>query len=220
MEVNSSGDQNRIAGRDFTENRVQIDKFDGRHTINIAIPSDTHDERPLVKAQRKELNALVAAVSEISNSEAYEVWQKVHAEIGVSSIEEMTVNQYQTAVSYLQAMADRGKDKDASKALVSLLLRNSTDNDLCQKLIRFCHVNFGTGRLNDLTRPQLQMALSWLDQQTQAASQVTDELTTSKLNFIEFLKTYPKINCCLLYCWLPCGFLFLLIFYTCIEVLI
>ncbi|EOC9629152.1 TPA: hypothetical protein QHX51_000120 [Enterobacter asburiae] len=192
MEVNSSGDQNRIAGRDFTENRVQIDKFDGRHTINIAIPSDTHDERPLVKAQRKELNALVAAVSEISNSEAYEVWQKVHAEIGVSSIEEMTVNQYQTAVSYLQAMADRGKDKDASKALVSLLLRNSTDNDLRQKLIRFCHVNFGTGRLNDLTRPQLQMALSWLDQQTQAASQVTDELTTSKLNFIEFLKTYPK----------------------------
>ncbi|ELT0932564.1 TPA: hypothetical protein ACV5CQ_003517 [Enterobacter roggenkampii] len=192
MEVNSSGDQNRIAGRDFTENRVQIDKFDGRHTINIAIPSDTHDERPLVKAQRKELNALVAAVSEISNSEAYEVWQKVHAEIGVSSIEEMTVNQYQTAVSYLQAMADRGKDKDASKALVSLLLRNSTDNDLRQKLIRFCHVNFGTGRLNDLTRPQLQMTLSWLDQQTQAASHVTDELTTSKPNFIEFLKTYPK----------------------------
>lgn len=192
MEVNSSGDQNRIAGRDFTENRVQIDKFDGRHTINIAIPSDTHDERPLVKAQRKELNALVAAVSEISNSEAYEVWQKVHAEIGVSSIEEMTVNQYQTAVSYLQAMADRGKDKDASKALVSLLLRNSTDNDLRQKLIRFCHVNFGTGRLNNLTRPQLQMTLSWLDQQTQAASHVTDELTTSKLNFIEFLKIYPK----------------------------
>ncbi|HFV9258215.1 TPA: hypothetical protein ACIAID_004103 [Enterobacter hormaechei subsp. steigerwaltii] len=192
MEVNSSGDQNRTAGRDFTENRVQIDKFDGRHTINIAIPSDTHDERPLVKAQRKELNALVAAVSETSNSEAYEVWQKVHAEIGVSSIEEMTVNQYQTAVSYLQAMADRGKDKDASKALVSLLLRNSTDNDLRQKLIRFCHVNFGTGRLNDLTRPQLQMALSWLDQQTQAATQVTDELTTPKLNFIDFLKTYPK----------------------------
>ncbi|MEX5389068.1 hypothetical protein WCE19_04125 [Enterobacter cloacae] len=192
MEVNSSGDQNRTAGRDFTENRLQIDKFDGRHTINIAIPSDTHDERPLVKAQRKELNALVAAVSETSNSEAYEVWQKVHAEIGVSSIEEMTVNQYQTAVSYLQAMADRGKDKDASKALVSLLLRNSTDNDLRQKLIRFCHVNFGTGRLNDLTRPQLQMALSWLDQQTQAATQVTDELTTPKLNFIDFLKTYPK----------------------------
>jgi hypothetical protein len=53
MEVNSSGDQNRTAGRDFTENRVQIDKFDGRHTINIAIPSDAHDERPLVKAQRK-----------------------------------------------------------------------------------------------------------------------------------------------------------------------
>lgn len=192
MEVNSSGEQNRTAGRDFTENRVQIDKFDGRHTINIAIPSDTHDERPLVRAQRKELNALVALVSNSYGNEAYEIWHKVHAEIGVSSIEEMTVNQYQTAVSYLQAMADRGKDKDASKALVSLLLRNSTDNNLRQKLIRFCHVNFGTGRLNDLTRPQLQMALSWLDQQTQAATQGTDELARSKLNFVEYIQTYPK----------------------------
>ncbi|HHW7610387.1 TPA: hypothetical protein ACU21Q_004904, partial [Escherichia coli] len=113
MEVNSSGDQNRTAGRDFTENRVQIDKFDGRHTINIAIPSDTHDERPLVRAQRKELNALVALVSDSYGNEAYEIWQKLHAEIGVSSIEEMTVNQYQTAVSFLQSMLERAKDKDA-----------------------------------------------------------------------------------------------------------
>ena len=45
MEVNSSGEQNRTAGRDFTENRVQIDKFDGRHTINIAIPSSRRKEK-------------------------------------------------------------------------------------------------------------------------------------------------------------------------------
>lgn len=56
MAVNSTGEQNRISGRDFNENNIQIDKFDGRHTINIAIPSEKHDERPLVKAQRKELN--------------------------------------------------------------------------------------------------------------------------------------------------------------------
>jgi hypothetical protein len=54
----------------------------------------------------------------------------VHAEIGVSSIEKMTVNQYQTAISYLQAMIEHVKDRDASKVLVSLLLRNSEDSEL------------------------------------------------------------------------------------------
>ncbi|EIX9524184.1 TPA: hypothetical protein M4232_005212 [Klebsiella pneumoniae] len=192
MAVNSTGEQNRISGRDFNENNIQIDKFDGRHTINIAIPSEKHDERPLVKAQRKELNTLVATVSAICGGEAYEIWQKVHAEIGVSSIDEMTANQYQTAISFLQAMIGRGKDKDASKALVSLLLRNSEDGELRQKLIRYCHVNFGTGRLNDLTRAQLQMALSWLDQQTQINPSSQGDSISSQFSFTTLLKSYPK----------------------------
>jgi hypothetical protein len=192
MAVNSTGEQNRISGRDFNENNIQIDKFDGRHTINIAIPSEKHDERPLVKAQRKGLNALVAMVSATCGDEAYEIWQKVHAEIGVSSIEEMTVNQYQTAISFLQAMIGRGKDKDASKALVSLLLRNSEDSELRQRLIRYCHVNFGTGRLNDLTRAQLQMTLSWLDQQTQINPSSQRNSMSPQFSFTTLLKSYPK----------------------------
>lgn len=192
MTVNSTGEQNRISGRDFNENHIQIDKFDGRHTINIAIPSGMQDKRPLVKAQRKELNALVATVSTTCGSEAYEIWQKVHAEIGVSSIEEMTSNQYQTAISFLQAMIERGKDKDASKALVSLLLRNSEDSELRQKLIHYCHVNFGTGRLNDLTRSQLQMALSWLDQQSPVTLLQSPEPISSRLDFVELLKVHSK----------------------------
>ncbi|MDV1188090.1 hypothetical protein [Raoultella planticola] len=192
MAVNSTGEQNRISGRDFNENNIQIDKFDGRHTINIAIPSEKHDERPLVKAQRKELNALVATVSATCGGELYEIWQKVHAEIGVSSIEEMTVNQYQTAISFLQAMIGRGKDKDASKALVSLLLRNSEDSELRQRLIRYCHVNFGTGRLNDLTRAQLQMTLSWLDQQTQINPSPQRDPMSPQFSFTTLLKSYPK----------------------------
>ncbi|EPR8111346.1 hypothetical protein P4E77_001381 [Klebsiella pneumoniae] len=192
MDVNSTGNQNRISGRDFNENNIQIDKFDGSHTINIAIPSEKHDERPLVKAQRKELNTLVATVSATCGGEAYEIWQKLHAEIGVSSIEEMTVNQYQTAISYLQAMIERVKDRDASKALVSLLLRNSENSELRQKLIRYCHVNFGTGRLNDLTRSQLQMSLTWLDQQIQNTGSTIPEPSNPRYGLLALLKTYPK----------------------------
>lgn len=192
MTVNSSGDNNRTAGRDFNENKIQIDQFDGRHTINIAIPSEKEDKRPLVKAQRKELNSLVAAIADAGDNEAFVIWQKVHAEIGVASIEDMTVNQYQAAISFLQAMLDRCKEKDASKALVSLLLRNSEDSDIRQKLIRYCHINFGTGRLNDLTRPQLQIALSWLDQKSHGDDYSTTVPITSRLNIIDFLRTYPK----------------------------
>ncbi|HFK4758579.1 TPA: hypothetical protein ACG0MZ_000055 [Citrobacter farmeri] len=192
MTINSSGDQNRTAGRDFNENKIQIDQFDGRHTINIAIPSEKEDKRPLVKAQRKELNSLVTAIADTGDNEAFVIWQKVHAEIGVASIEDMTVNQYQAAISFLQAMLDRCKEKDASKALVSLLLRNSEDNDARQKLIRYCHVNFGTGRLNDLTRSQLQMSLSWLDQQIQNTGSTIPEPSSPRYGLFALLKTYPK----------------------------
>lgn len=194
MAANSTGNENRTAGRDFTENNVQIEKFDGRHTINIAIPSE-EDNCPLVKAQRKELNSLVAAIAEAGDNESFVIWQKVHAEVGVASIEDMTVNQYQTAISFLQAMLDRYKEKDASKALVCHLLRNSEDSEIRQKLIRYCHINFGTGRLNDLTRPQLQIALSWLDQNTHGDDCSTVVPITPRLNITDFLRTYPKEIC-------------------------
>ncbi|HGY8622445.1 TPA: hypothetical protein ACNTUM_001685, partial [Escherichia coli] len=167
MAVNSNGSNNRVAGRDFHEKNIQIERYDGSHTVNIAIPSNNDDDdRPLLKAQRKELNSLVAAIAEASNTEAFIIWQKVHAEIGVAGIDDMTVNQYKTAESFLHAMLERCKDHDACKTLVSLLLRNSEDCGLRQKLLRYCHINFGTGRLNDLTRSQLQSALSWLEQQS------------------------------------------------------
>lgn len=193
MTVNSTGEQNRVAGRDFNENKIRIAQFDGRHTINIAIPSEQQDRRPLVKAQRKELNTLVAAIAEAGDNEAFVVWQKVHAEIGVATISEMTVNQYQAAVSFLQAMLDRCKEKDASKALVSLLLRNSGEPETRQKLIRFCHINSGTGRLNDLTRSQLQMALSWLDQLSTETNETSSQFPLKpRLTFQDLLTTYPQ----------------------------
>ncbi|ENF18549.1 putative transmembrane domain protein, partial [Escherichia coli P0304777.5] len=37
---------------------------------------------------------MVAAIAEASNTEAFIIWQKVHAEIGVAGIDDMTVNQY------------------------------------------------------------------------------------------------------------------------------
>ncbi|UWS30643.1 hypothetical protein [Erwinia pyrifoliae] len=196
MSISSNGNENRLAGRDFNENKIEIERFDGSHTINVAIPSEKYDDRPLVKAQRKELNCLVTAIAEAGETEAFVIWQKLHAEIGVTSIEGMTINQYQAALSYLQAMLDRCKEKDASRALVSLLLRNSEGSELRQKLIRYCNINFGTGRLNDLNRSQLQLALSWLDQHTHGNSPTKVLLPASQFRIVELLRNYPKeIGC-------------------------
>ncbi|EKD4648754.1 TPA: hypothetical protein JLV30_003545 [Escherichia coli] len=192
MSVNSNGSDNRIAWRDYNENKIKIERYDGRHTVNIAIPSNNDDNaRPLLKSQRKELNGLVVAIAEASNTEAFIIWQKMHAEIGVSSIDDMTVNQYKTAESFLCAMLERCKDRDACKALVSLLLRNSEDSASRQRLIRYCHINFGTGRLNDLTRSQLQSALSWLDQQANNTGRCNANIKNSH-RISELLKEYTR----------------------------
>ncbi len=37
MAVNSNGSNNRVAGRDFHEKNIQIGRYDGSHTVNIAI---------------------------------------------------------------------------------------------------------------------------------------------------------------------------------------
>ncbi|EEC8144414.1 hypothetical protein ACN74K_004992 [Escherichia coli] len=196
MVVNSNGSDNRVAGRDYHEKNIQIERYDGRHTVNIAIPSNRTDERPLVKAQRRQLNLLIDNIVDVSKEESFVVWRKLHAEIGVDSIDNMTVNQYPTAVSFLNAMLDRYKDHDACKSLVSLLLRNSENNEVRQKLLRYCHINFGTGRLNDLTRSQLQMALSWLDQQSvEGEKKLTANNSAGsqlQMNFQQIIKKYPK----------------------------
>lgn len=193
MTVNSTGEQNRLAGRDFNENNIQIDRFDGRHTINIAIPSEKKDEKPLVKAQRIELNKLVAAIADGSGKDAaYEIWQKLHAEIGVSSIDDMTVNQYHTAVSFLQAMLERLKETDSCRVMIHLLLKNTQGTDVRQKLLRYCHFHFGTGRLNYLTLNQLQEASRWLDEQKAQLAVTSDANRSSKLNVL--LANYPKLT--------------------------
>ncbi|ELQ4167784.1 hypothetical protein E4T96_14330 [Shigella flexneri] len=192
MAVNSNGSDNRVAGRDYHEKNIQIERYDDRHTVNIAIPSGRPDERPLVKAQRHQLKLLVDKIVDASKEESFVVWRKLHAEIGVDSVDKMTVNQYPTAISFLNAMLDRHKDHEACKLLVSLLLRNSESNEIRQKLLRYCHINFGTGRLNDLTRSQLQSALSWLDQQTNKNISQSNGNIKNRHCISELLTEYTK----------------------------
>lgn len=190
METN--GDRNRVSGRDFHEKNITADNFISRDFVNITIPTTEMDNRPLVPAQRKQLNQLVKEIIETGHEEGFSIWQKVHAEIGVSSIEEMTVCHYQAAYSYLQALRDRYCEKEGSKSLIHLLLKNTQQESERQQLIRYCHIQFGSGRLTELTRLQLQQALAWLDEK-QYLDTTSSIVTTSekRLSWQQLFRYYP-----------------------------
>ncbi len=152
--MESNGEKNRVAGRDFHEKNIAADNFIGRDFVNITIPTTEKDNRLLVPAQRKQLNQLVKEIIEAGHEEGFSVWQRLHAEIGVSSIEEMTVGHYQAAHSYLLALRDRYCEKAASKSLIHLLLKNTQSESERQQLIRYCHIQFGLGRLAMTTAPR------------------------------------------------------------------
>ncbi|AOF14810.1 flagella biosynthesis regulator [Yersinia enterocolitica] len=190
METN--GDRNRVSGRDFHEKNITADNFISRDFVNITIPTTEMDNRPLVPAQRKQLNQLVKEIIETGHEEGFSIWQKVHAEIGVSSIEEMTVCHYQAAYGYLQALRDRYCEKEASKSLIHLLLKNTQQESERQQLVRYCHIQFGSGRLTELTRLQLQQALAWLDEK-QYLDTTSSIVTTSekRLSWQQLFRYYP-----------------------------
>ncbi|MEI7367047.1 hypothetical protein WCT94_05345 [Pectobacterium sp. 1950-15] len=185
MTVEAQGDSNRVAGRDYYEKN-----------INIAAPETKEDLRPLVSAQRSQLNQLVKDIAEAGREDVRFVWRRLHAELGVNGIEEITISQYSTALSFLNALHDRSREKDANKKLVSQLLRSTQQNELREQLTRFCHINFGTSRLIDLTRPQLQQAMGWLDERqgrtTPAPTSSTPKIQTWQ-DAINTLKAEPRI---------------------------
>lgn len=183
MTVEAQGDSNRVAGRDYYEKN-----------INIAAPEAKEDLRPLVSAQRSQLNQLVKDIAEAGREDVRFVWRRLHAELGVNGIEEITISQYSTALSFLNALHDRSREKDANKKLVSQLLRSTQQNELREQLTRFCHINFGTSRLIDLTRPQLQQAMGWLDErQGRTTPNASPPKAQTWQDAVNTLKAEPRI---------------------------
>ncbi|EPF5112894.1 hypothetical protein ACSSTX_001742 [Yersinia enterocolitica] len=194
MDTEVSGERNKVAGRDFYEENTKINQFIGRDLVNISIPYLPDNDRSLVPAQRQQLNQLINEIIETAHTEEFSIWQKVQAEIGVSSIEEMTVRHYQAAYIYLLVLRDRYCEKETNKSLIHLLLKNTQQESERQQLIRYCHILFGSGRLTELTRLQLQQALSWLDEKKYIEttySTASAEVFKKRLSWLQLLRYYP-----------------------------
>ncbi|MEL5588377.1 hypothetical protein PTT03_04910 [Serratia ureilytica] len=179
MGNDSKGRHNRIAGNDFHEERIMAENYIARDFVNIAVPAIEKDTRPLVPAQRKQLHQLILTVAEAGNEEGYEVWHRVHAQIGVRSVEEMTVSQYQPAYSYLQAQLDLCREKSQKNELISALLKISANNDRYNDLLQYCRKSFGSSHLKNLQRTELQQALLWLDEERDGSNEAAKKVPVS-----------------------------------------
>ncbi|HHH0063449.1 TPA: hypothetical protein ACPZCG_000369 [Yersinia enterocolitica] len=194
MDTEVSGERNKVAGRDFYEENTKINQFIGRDLVNISIPYLPDNDGPLVPAQRQQLNQLINEIIEAGHTEEFSIWQKFQAEVGVSGIEEMTVSHYQTAYNYLLALRDRYCEKEVNKSLIHLLLKNTQQESERQQLIRYCQILFGSGRLTELTRLQLQQALLWLDEKKYIEatySTATEEAFKKRLSWLQLFRYYP-----------------------------
>lgn len=163
MNLNSNGDKNKIAGRDYKENNVQIDSLDSSQTININVPAKGTEARPLVKSQRASIRQLVNAIAESENTEAAHIWVKLHAELGVNGVSEISGTQYKAALNFLNALLADSKEKKAKKILVAKILDRTRDRELKHKLNEHCSIYYKTTRLDELSHSQLVEIYDWVE---------------------------------------------------------
>ncbi|ECR8001276.1 hypothetical protein KTK11_000365 [Salmonella enterica] len=192
MNLNSDGDKNKIAGRDYKENNVQIDSLDSSQTININVPSKGTEERPLVKSQRASIRQLVNAIAEFENTEAAPIWVKLHAELGVNGVSEISGSQYKAALNFLNALLADSKEKKACKLLIGKILKRTGKPNLRHKLNEHCSIYYKTTLLDELNHSQLVEIYEWVGKNTPVASlDFTDDMTTS-FNNVEMSKTTKR----------------------------
>lgn len=155
-DIGVEGDQNRVAGRDYLE-------------VNVALGAT--DKEPLVSAQRKRLNELVAEISQDLGIDPKILWRKVHESVGVESINEITRGKFQEAAGALIAYRDKHTEQAITHTLIKRLDMAATDKGLHQELITFCLHEFGEQRFDALSRVQLGRALSFVDDYVKPVAQ-------------------------------------------------
>lgn len=174
-DVEVSGEQNRVAGRDFIE-------------INVGAKSD---ERALLPAQRKELHQLRAKCEELGD-DPRDVWREVHTQLSVTSLDEVTATQFVQARCVIQARLERLQEEADRKRLISKILRAADEKDGRHALNNFCELAFGRTQLNLLNRAELPKALEFILQfEAKPATPPQNAVALpERLALREFLITY------------------------------
>lgn len=152
-------------------------------SINLADKTET---RGLVSAQRKELHELRAKCEELGD-DPRDVWRTVHAQLAVSSISEITAEQFVDARNVMQTRLERLQEEADKRRLVGKVLRAVAEKDAKTEMNTFCELNFGRTQLNNLQKPQLQKTLEFVLGFKPDVQTVPLAPEISSLTFKEFL---------------------------------
>lgn len=173
-DVEVSGEQNRVAGRDFIE-------------INLGGRSD---ERALLPAQRKELHQLRAQCEELGD-DPRAVWREVHTQLSVTGLDEVTAAQFVQARGVIQARLERLQEEADKKRLTEKIDQIADEKGAHQELNNFCELNFGRTQLSLLKRAELPKALEFIQQfEAKPAAPSAAPPAAAKLDLRGFLLTY------------------------------
>lgn len=158
MEQNIHGDN---LGQVVNANTVNINNND----------NDSIDARPIVPAQRKALNNLISDIEGYCDLTARDIWLSLHAQLGVSSINEIMICQYEKAESFLKKNLHEVMEKDTCKRLMHYILKEiANKNELKNKMNRYCQEQFGTSDLKTINKEQLQKVLSYIRNEAEQQS--------------------------------------------------
>ncbi|OLF53780.1 hypothetical protein [Pseudomonas chlororaphis] len=165
--------------------------------VNISLVDKT-EARFLVSAQRKELHELRAKCEELGD-DPRDVWRRVHAQLGVNTISEITAEQFVDARNVMQTRLELLQEEADKRRLVGKVLRAVAEKDAKVEMNTFCELNFGRTQLKNLQKPQLQKVLEFVlsfKPDVQAGSLAPE---ISSLTFREFVMLHRQ-NAAGLFC--------------------
>lgn len=177
MSQDFHGEVGQVAGGDINN-----------YGVNISL-ADKAETRFLVSAQRKELHELRAKCEELGD-DPRDVWRTVHAQLAVTSISEITAEQFvearkviQTRLEYLQEEADK-------RRLIGKVLRAVTEKDARAEMSNFCDRTFGRTQLTSLKRFELQAVLAFIQDFSVPEPQNSTPKKPERMELKDFLITY------------------------------
>lgn len=172
-------------------NQIHDGQFAGRDIVNNIHNNPEQDTRLLVPAQRNALNSLISDIESFGKYTGWDLWRKVHALLGVCSINEITISQFEKAENFLKKEMDQAVELAACKTLMNLIMTDiSGRQELKNKTNRFSKEQFGTADFYKLNKTQLREILNYVKEVSHQGSSVTNSSLANQITTL--IKTQPK----------------------------
>ncbi|TWC74423.1 hypothetical protein FBY10_101113 [Pseudomonas sp. SJZ103] len=157
------------------------------------------ESRGLVTAQRKELHELRAKCEELGD-DPRDVWRTVHAQLGVTTISEITAEQFFDARNVIRTRLEFLQEEADKRRLVGKVLRVVAEKDAKAEMNNFCELSFGRTQLNNLQKSQLQQTLEFVQHFQPMRQAEVAPIVPKEISIREFLVLH-KQSAAALFCF-------------------